>query len=220
MKKKTMITVLGLIVGLHCLFAQTSKGTFSAGVSTTFEPFNQYIYPAGGFSFGSVQDKSDDPDFEDEKSKFRTVNVKPRFGYFVANRLAMGLDLQALQTWQRQGDFTITTNTLMFGPFLRYYIPANKVLLFLETSGRAGQFTLKAENPNFEDSESKQRSNLMQWSTAAGASFPLSNRFTFDVQTGYDFLRSQSQEDNPDNERSIMRGMSLQLGFTFFFPKA
>ena len=137
-------------------------------------------------------------------------------GYFIIDNLAIGLDLNVGLTTYKTGDENdkFSTTSLSVGPFVRYYIPASKVLPFFELSGSAGAWNTKynySDNSNREDE--KDKTGIVSFGGGIGLAAPLGERVMVDVLAGYHSVTYKDKENNEDNERTVIGTLGLEIGF-------
>jgi len=207
----TMKNILVLIVLCACSFtfskAQTGKGRVFVGVSSTYgmAGTGSDLMTLG---FSSTKNKSDTYD-DDDPSKTTSFNVLPKVGYFVIDNLAVGLDVNIATSTEKDGDYKTTQTLLSAGPFVRYYIPSEKVWPFAELGGSLGSIKYKYGSGS-SDSENKSSANSI-WG-GVGMAVPVGNHVTFDVLAGYRSITLKDKEDNDDNYRTVMGTVGVEVG--------
>jgi len=218
MKRVSLLTVCFVIISIGFLSAQTGKGKILTGLSSNISLGSGSDLMQLGYS--SVKTKSDADGFEEtDPATMLSFNLSPKIGYFVAENFAIGLDLNfgLLSTKDGEDEYEhkIIQSALSIGPFVRYYIPTEKVLPFFELGAAYGTGTTKfdyTDNTNLEDDEYK--SSVMSLRGGVGLAAPLGEKVMFDVLAGYSSMTIKDIEDNPSNERTIMGTVGLKLGFT------
>jgi len=208
----TILTAALLAVCSGSLNAQTQKGTFMIG--DLYRPGKALSYDFLGSSmnigFGSQKYKSDASE-DSSPTKLLSFNLMPRVGYFFADNLLVGIDLTLASERHKEEYYTFTIGTLGAGPFVRYYIPLEKVLPFFELDGSLGRIRYKYSSDQEED-ESK--SSLNSIGGGAGLAIPLGRIVTFDMLVGYSHVVMKDKEDNDSNYREINNSAGVKLGFT------
>ncbi len=217
MKKLNLLIVLMLTIGFGMLQAQTNKGTVLLGVSSTLS-----LAGTGSdlmnIGISSVKYKSDaDGYVEPDPDKMTSFNFLPKAGYFIADNLVLGLDLNIAISSEKDGEDNDKFKRTMIsaGPFIRYYIPSTKVLPFIEINSSFGSIKNKYEyydNSFWDDEEYK--TSINSFGGGIGFAAPLGERVTFDVLAGYNSIRIKSKDNNEDNDRSVVGTLGLKLGFT------
>jgi hypothetical protein len=217
MKKITSFTIILFAISFGILNAQMNQGKVLLGVSSAIS-----LSAAGSelmsLGFSSIKYKSDADGFEEpEPSKMTSFNLLPKVGYFFADNLAIGLDARISLSSEKYGgeDDKYSTRIFSAGPFIRYYIPASKILPFFEISGSFGGINYKSDysdNTYWEDSEYK--TSIRSFGGGIGLAAPLGERIMFDVLAGYDSLTIKDKEDNDDNYRSVIGTTGIKIGFT------
>jgi hypothetical protein len=216
MKKVILLLTMLCIVNLTFLNAQTTKGKFLFGVSSALS-----LAGTGSnmmsFGFSSTEDKSDASGFtEDKPDKTVSINFLPKVGYFIVNNLAIGLDISYAFSKEKDGDddYEFTDNLLSAGPFVRYYVPTSKVKPFMEISGAYGGINMKYKESSYDDQTNK--SSLISFGGGVGLAVTLGEKVTFDGMVGYNSMVIKDKKDNPDNNRSVIGTLGLNLGFTVY----
>jgi len=127
MKKTLCFTVLILFASL-ALNAQISKNRSMIGVSTSLVGES---YVPDLLNLGFLTSKADGSDM---KTKYTVFNLMPKFGYFFADNLALGLNAAIAVYSEKYDGYKSTNTTFGIGPFARYYFPGTKVMPFLEAT--------------------------------------------------------------------------------------
>jgi hypothetical protein len=223
MKKLTLIFVM--LIGLFSLpviKAQTSAGTMLIGLSSGFNIAGEFSTGSDLMSIGffSTKYKSNASGYtEPDPDKTTNLNLMPKFGMFVVDNLAVGLDVTAAYSQNKSGGSSnkSTITLLMAGPFVRYYIHANKVLPFIEGSATFGSAKLKDE---YEGGSDESKTALHSFGGGLGVAVPLGEKVTLDVMAGYTSLTLKAKKDNPDDARMVMGSFGIKLGFVVFLGGA
>jgi len=216
MKKLTLITTLLLVTSFGLLTAQSNKGNTLVGISSSLNLVGSST-DVMTLGFSSIKQKSNASGFsEPEPDKMTSFNVLPKVGYFIIDDLAIGLDLSYSLAVSKNGETNSKSTYSLFGagPFVRYYLPAAKVLPYFELNSIFGISKSKYESDN---SDNESTSSLTSLGGAVGIAAPLGDKVTFDVSLGYNSLIIKEKEDNPDNDRTVVGTVGLKLGFTIFF---
>ncbi len=206
MKKILVLTVL-----CACSFtfskAQTGKGRVFMGVSSTYG-----LVGTGSdlmtLGFSSAKSKSDSYE-DDDPTKTTSFNLVPKVGYFVIDNLAVGLDVNIAMSSEKDGDYKTTQTLLSAGPFVRYYIPAEKVWPFAELGGSIGSIKSKYGSGS---SDAENKSSLNSIWGGVGMAVPVGNHVTFDVLAGYRSITHKDKENNDDNYRTVMGTVGVEVG--------
>lgn len=196
------------------LSAQTTKGKFLIGEFTnlsltgTGNPMNMNL----GWSTFKQKSDSGNEDNSDPDKEF-SLNLTPRVGYFVINNLAVGLDLSMAYTHSKRNGGESVSNITRFGagPFLRYYIPTQKLLPFAEVNYSFGSSKYAWKSDTYDD---ERISMVQQYGFGIGLGVPLGEKVSFDMLIGYQSYIYKEKEDNEDNVRYIVGTIGLKLGLT------
>lgn len=200
------------ILSFTFLKAQTIQGKFFVGISSSFS-----IAGTGSdlmsLGFTSYKYKSDADGFvEADPDKSFGINLLPKFGFFVINNLVIGVDLTLAFSSDKDGtdDDKYTQTLFGAGPFVRYYIPTEKIKPFFEVGGSFGVRKSKYESDSF---NAKDKYSVRSFVGGIGMAVLLGDRVTFDVMGGYNSLTVKDKEDNEDNYRSVYGSFGLRIGF-------
>ena len=219
MKKSNFF--LAMLIGFFCfpiIKAQTSAGTMLLGLSSGINISGEFSSGSNLLSLGfsSTKYKSNASGYtEPDPDKATNLNLMPKFGIFVIDNLAAGLDVTMAYSQTKEGGSSnkYTLTLLMAGPFVRYYLPAKKVLPFAEVNAIFGTAKYKDE---YEGGSSTNKSGLHSFGGGLGVAAPLGEKVTLDFMVGYNSLSIKSKEDNPDDDRMIMGTFGIKVGFLVF----
>ena len=212
MKKITMVITLMCFFAFSVSEAQIRSGRSLIGVSTSFSYIN-YGSDLMSLGFSTIKYKANllasvDPDV----TKVTTLNLLPKFGYFIINNLAVGLNMYiGTSTDKPKSGGKFNTTSFGLGPFIRYYISGSKVMPFFEISSLFGSETNKYEDPY---SSSSNKNSLSSFGGGAGLAVKLGDKVTFDMMAGYNSTSEKAKENNPNDERTVQGTIAFKLGFT------
>jgi hypothetical protein len=215
MKKIIMMITILCFFTLSVAEAQVNKGRSLIGVSTSFSYIN-YGSDIMSLGFTSVKQKSNAAGYvEPAAEKITTLNFLPKFGYFVCNNLAIGLDVCIASFVENPGGgekFTMTS--LGFGPFVRYYISGSKVMPFFEVNSIFGSINVKDE---YQSTSSSNKSSMSSIGGGAGLAVKLGDKVTFDLMAGYNSMTEKAKQNNPNDERTVQGTLGFKFGFVVLF---
>ncbi len=215
MKKATMLIAVLCVLVFSDMQAQVNKGRSLIGVSTSFSYFN---LGSDILNFGvtSSRDKGNSSVNSDLGSdRIITLNLMPRYGYFIADNFALGINL-CLASSSEKPDKETRYNMTSFGagPFLRYYFPGSKILPFIEASSLFGSVSNKYTAASYENSSSSSTRSL---GGGIGMAVKIGEKVTFDMMAGYNSTSVKAKENNPDNIRTVQGTFGLRFGFVVLF---
>ena len=214
---KKVITFISVLcfLGFSVSEAQIIRGRSLLGVSTSFSYVN-FGSDIMSLGFTSTSYKGNSTDYVDPgKDKIITLNLLPRFGYFVANNLALGLNLCIASSTDKPGDGEKYTMTAFgAGPFVRYYISGSKVMPFFEVSTLFGSVTSKNVYLGNEYSNS---SSMRSIGAGAGVAVKVGEKVTFDLMAGYNSMSEKAKENNPNDNRTVQGTLGFKFGFVVLF---
>ncbi|NOY38567.1 MAG: porin family protein [Chlorobi bacterium] len=220
MKRSIAIYVI-LILLIPIAGAQTGKGSFL--IATTTDLSNSMAGLTGGGSGNSagialrtsfINTSADSQNSVKEKTTF--LNFTPRVGYFISNRLVIGLDLTLWTSKQSysSGDYKSIMTLTAYGPFVRFYFSGEKkVVPFLEAKGSVGSWKTKS---SFGANTYRGKNSIISWSGGAGLAFYISDKISIDILAGYESLISK-EKDSQDSSSSHNNTLGLAFGFTLVF---
>ncbi len=182
-----------MLINIGLINAQAGQGKILLGASSELgAPLRGSDFI--NFGYSSSRDKGDEPGFaETLPSKVMTISILPKVGYFVADNLALGLDLNYTLTTRRSGDDLNSRSSqriINAGHFVRYYIPTTKVLPFFEVNSSFGRALDKWGNVN----NGSLTINLASFGGGIGVAIPLTDRFAFDVLAAYSSVTQTSNQ--------------------------
>ena len=209
MKRISLIAMIVLIANVSVLNAQTTKGKFLVGVSSAVsasEESNSF----GSMGYSTHKTKYGSSKGTSNKDWSLGVNASPKFGYFVIDNLALGLNvcLWANHT-NVNNDYSINSSLLGVGPFVRYYLACEKIKPFFEIGGYYGQYGSKYSKSSF----SNRLGGIINLDCSAGLAFPIGDKVNFDLQLNYDYYYNKQIINNPVKVRTNTSTVGLKLGF-------
>lgn len=177
---KKLITFLFSCVVVFTAQAQTSQGNMSIG---------------GGVSYSSDKRETGG---EDVKSS--TFTFQPSFGYFVADNLAVGLNLSLSSTKEDNGLGGDDKSSVFFvGPFARYYkfTSNDKFAFFAQAGFNVGSIK---DEPDGADETKGSAFNLY---ISPGFSYFFNEHWALDLQlAGISYTSLDPDKDVDDNKRT------------------
>jgi hypothetical protein len=217
MKKITVLLISICLVSISVINAQTNKGRVLLGVSSaiSLSGSGPNILSLG---YSTTTKKSDAPLYiESDPDKNLSVNLLPRFGFFIFNNFALGADICIGYYNFKNGALKNESTQTIFGggPFIRFYFPTQKVRPFLESSATFGsqQYKFKSDDGS---SDINVTSFITSFGAGLGLAAPIGEKTTFDIMASYNSTTSKYKEDNPDNDRYITGNIGIRLGFTLY----
>ena len=199
--KNTIVFITLLILSLN---VSAQDGGFSAKTQGTY------------FANGSVDIFSTTRKINDNKSDAFTIQFMPRAGYFVMDRLAVGLGLVISSNKETAdnafgGEIETTITGLGIAPLARYYFDNN---LFGEAALGIGSTKTKVEGSGFGDNEFK--SSTFGFRLGAGYAFFLGNHIAIEPSLNYSW-EDINPEDAPSGYNESLSSIFLNVGITAFF---
>ena len=198
---KNSITLIALLFLMLNVNAQ--DGGFSAKTQGTY------------FANGSVDIFSTTRNINDNKSDAFTIQFMPRAGYFVMDRLAVGLGLVVSSNKESTdtgfGELETTVTGFGIAPLARYYFDNN---IFGEAAIGIGSTKSKTEGGGFGDTEIK--SNTFGFRIGAGYAFFLGSHIAIEPSLNYSW-EDINPEDAPSGYDESLSSIFLNVGITAFF---
>jgi hypothetical protein len=180
-------------------------------VHSQFNTDSKMVGASSSMDFGLFSSKDGGSDI---KTKTITYDLNPRFGYFVDNRFAAGMDMDISMSRTKVGENDPTSsNSYTVGCFSRYYAQSvGSVVPFGEVNAGLGRSVSKSTD--FSGETVKYKHNIFYAGAGGGAAFFLADNFALEGMLLYDFTRYK----NPDTDgKHATHGLLLKFGFTFFF---
>lgn len=191
------------------LNAQTEKGKLLIGMSTTLSSIGTgpEMFGAG---FSSTQTKVGSESSAPTKSY--GVNIVPKVGYFIVDKLALGLDINfsySSMDIKSTEEFQSTTFGGI-GIFSRYYMPVSRIYPFVEIDAGIGIASIKSESQN---NDSDSQSFFYNLGAGIGLAVPLGEKVTIDLIAGYDFIKELPNETYFDQRiESTIHSLGIEIG--------
>ncbi|WP_246141799.1 hypothetical protein [Phaeodactylibacter luteus] len=183
MKKQTVLWILmGLFPAL--LFGQyTEQGNFIIGTTLGFSSAHSKVTQEDGAA-----------DIATENPVSTQLSISPSMGYFLVDHLALGLgmDYTFNRVERNEGD-TNKDSDLLFGPFVRYYVPvAQDMAFFLE-----GNFGFGNASDNLVLGSEVQRINTNIMAMGVGPGFTIFSGSAIGIEAllKYNYARSKFDTD-------------------------
>jgi opacity protein-like surface antigen len=191
-----------MLITYSLSFAQVEKGKwFVAGASSLRLDVSKQKSGTGG-------------SLSDEYS-YRRFNFDPMAGYFVIDKLPVGLYFDVSTEWQKDewdGDIDKTTDFIV-GPFARYYIKQfDKLIPFAEARFGVGSYKDK-----YNDGDTYTES-AFSYRFGAGASYFFIDNVAFDAFIGYDY-DGYTNKSGSQNTTYITSSIEINFGIVVTFGK-
>jgi len=198
--KKLLLTSVCFLFLMAGALAQTTSGTFALG---------------GGISFTASTEETTG---EDQKTtQFQFI---PSAGYFVADNLMVGINLNLLSQKGKQGTAETKFSQFAVGPFARYYMfTSNEKFAF---TGEAGlSFGSNKYTPS---TGNEQKGSSINFYISPGFAYFLNDRWGLDFQLqGITYTSTDPNKDvDNDKENSFTIGANFfnpELGFRYYFAR-
>jgi hypothetical protein len=166
----------------------------------------------------STQKESDAPG----SSKATVFQLAPGVGYFFADNLAAGINLN-LSTVHNSSDgsgsyggYSSTGTTFTAGPFVRYYFSvAPQVKLFVHTDASWGSSKVSSSYAGTGTNDNPPGAPISMYEGKAGAAFFLNPTVALEVTAGY---QSMTEKDNsgPATIKYTTGSMIIGVGFQIY----
>jgi len=174
--KKSLLLVVLLNAVLGLAQAQfTDRGRFMLGSAVGFATNNSTIT------------RSDQNDVSEPRNS--QWNVAPSVGYFLFDHFALGIGMDyTSSSEQNEGEEATNDNDLLFGPFVRYYIPFGDKAIFLQ-----GNFGFGNSTDNLVLGGVRQRINTNILAYGAGPGFTIFSNDAIGIEAlvKYNYARSK-----------------------------
>jgi hypothetical protein len=144
-------------------------------------------------------------------------NLAPRVGYFLFDRFAAGLILNAGTSKNEYETYDFFSGTVIkatshsksisVGPFVRYYLP---VPVFFQASATFGGQRIEYDEPA---TAGQIKSSLKKWSLAAGYAYFLNDYVAIEPSIGY---QSDVTKNKDNDSKSTVRSIALSAALTIY----
>jgi len=180
-------------------------------VNAQFNTDSKMVGASSALNLGLSSSKYAESDI---KTNNLYLYMNPRFGYFIDNMFAAGMDLGISTSRSKEGENDPTSyNSYLAGFFTRYYYQtAAPVVPFGEVNAGIGRSVSKYTD--FTDEVQKTKHNILYAGAGAGAAFFVADNFALEGLLIYTYSR---QKNTATDGKSNQHGVAVEFGFTFFF---
>ncbi|AQW89420.1 OmpW family outer membrane protein [Elizabethkingia anophelis] len=195
MKKNLLIGAFALLG--FAASAQTEKGSWVVGGSTSI-----------GFNNVSTKVKSDNTTFDGPK--VNTFTIAPSAGYFVIDKLSVGLDLAYTNATTKYDGAKTTSNTFAILPTATYYFTDNTVIKPYLGAGIG--YASNTEKEEYRGKSNEYTVDGFAWKVKGGFAYFFTPSIAADLGLSY------SQFSNKDNGvRTNVNTFGVGVGLSVFF---
>jgi outer membrane protein len=198
--KKTKIALTIFLLSTISLFSQTEKGKYYLGAQSKL-----------GASFTKQKLKSNT--ITQEYGSTNTFSLSPQVGYFIADNFVIGIELaMSFSNYTDKNNHSSSANnTYLFAPFLKYYFSQNEFKPFLFAEYGIGTHHSKYNSTyyNFDG-----KSKLSALAIGGGISYFINSTIGLDLGINYTSTSSKANENNPNEDKNIISGITSTVGFT------
>lgn len=198
MKKVLLIGAIALFGAMN---AQMEKGSWVIGGSTNL-------------GFNSVTTKYSAGNQSSTEPSVTTIGFSPSVGYFIKDKLALGIDLGVQSLSQKDGNSKYTATTLSVMPTGTYYFKSGtKVIPFLGAGIGYASTKLTEKYNGLSDST---ETNGLAWKVKGGIVYLINPNVGVDLGIGYDQFTDKQTVSGTDYKTTIGT-LGVNLGFSIFF---
>ncbi|AKH93944.1 OmpW family outer membrane protein [Elizabethkingia anophelis] len=195
MKKNLLIGAFALLG--FAASAQTEKGSWVVGGSTSI-----------GFNNVSTKVKSDNTTFDGPK--VNTFTIAPSAGYFVIDKLSVGLDFAYTNATTKYDGAKTTSNTFAILPTATYYFTDNTVIKPYLGAGIG--YASNTEKEEYRGKSNEYTVDGFAWKVKGGFAYFFTPSIAADLGLSY------SQFSNKDNGvRTNVNTFGVGVGLSVFF---
>ena len=205
-KNMKKILLIGAVALCGALNAQMTQGSWVVGGSTNL-----------GFNNINTKSKVDNKTIDDG-DKYSTFNLTPSMGYFVANNLAVGLDLGFVSITEKYEDYKFVTSTLSLMPTVTYYFKKeSNIAPYL---GAGVGYASISEKESIGSYSEKTTNDGFAWKAKGGVVYLITPSIGVDL--GLSYGEVSNNEDVSFNGGKIKATnktstLGINAGFSFFF---
>lgn len=191
--KKLVLTAFALTM-FNVAFAQFNKGRMLVG---------------GAVGFQTTTEKQTST-ITTPTIKENTFSLSPNFGYFVIDKLAVGLNFNLSNTTEKYSgggyDYKFTTQSFIASPFVRYYFGPG---IFAQ-----GQYGIGSAKSGDDSNTTKYSES--QWSLGVGYAYFLNDNVAIEPSVKYQssVLKEKGQDTKDTNS-----GIAINIGFQIYLGK-
>ena len=199
MKKISFLLLVMLIGSIMSSFAQVEKGKW-------------FVAATGNCNFDIGKSKVKYGGTTNENSKYFNFNFNPMVGYFVVNKLPVGLyfDVQSSTSKDPDNSDKYSETQFIVGPFARYYITDLKKL-FPYVEARVGLGSSKSKyNDNDPDKESYFSTRI-----GGGGTYFFAKNVGLDLFVGYNYDAWTDKSSNNSAARAAQIESSQETKYTY-----
>lgn len=196
--KKVIFTIACLTI-VCAAFAQFDQGTI-------------LISGESGLSISALSNKAKNDGNSTKLSNSTSFSFSPAAGYFVIDKLAVGLnlDLGTSKTKDNDDDFESVNTSISVGPFARYYI----------TKGLFGEFALgigsQKDKETFDGDTDETKYSTFSWGLGAGYAIMISDQVAFEPSLGYG---SVALKPDGGDGKLVSAGLLINVGVSVYLGK-
>lgn len=233
MKKLFTILCVALLTFSVSAQTQTDQGTFLIGLNTGLGYSNMNITDVEGYgsaNWGDTYDEQSSSTLNFNLTDFSALLESVRFGYFIADNLAIGLGLNFrldgtnedyVSTLNSAGtdDVKATTTTFGIEPIVRYYVRWGKGSLFTQFSYEIGSETYSVELSE-QDNPDDMITKSSDLGFGIGYSIYVSDHISIEPLVGYNMLTHTTIDGGVSSTGTIddlvvsRSALSLSIGMT------
>ena len=154
-----------------------------------------------------------------DNGKTRNLAFTPQIGRFVANNLAVGLEIPYSFNKEIEGENSYATSSISIVPFVRYYFGTAKIKPYLHGAIGPGWGRSKVElnenlDPNF-SFEDKRNTNLFATEIGGGIAVFVNQYISIDLGLGYNSVSASDKSSNNDR-KDIISGFGSNIGVVVY----
>jgi outer membrane protein len=199
MKKLLFMSIM--IYSSFTLFAQKEE--------TKTKPTDKgHFIVDGSVYFSTNNTKSEQDGFNATKSNSFSLGISPKVAYFVADRLALGLETSFGYadnefTNSNGTKFSGNSTSITVGPFIRYYL----------VNGLFGQASLGFGKSNSENDGFENESDFFRYQLGIGYAIFLNEHISLEPTISYQHSKNKSDQSTFETTNN---GFTLGAGFTIY----
>jgi outer membrane protein len=193
MKRNSIASfVLICLMGLSTMAtAQTDRGSFLISASSSL-------------GYSSLSRKNEQYSVGSDAGKVSTLQLNPGVGYFLANNLALGVQLSIKSYTTKQNMSRDSESLAMILAFSRLYFGSGSSKPFVQGAVGIGRQEVGIKNPKIE--------NVSGYEVDGGVAIFLTPNIALEFILGYTRVTSGYSDNS-----STLRGLGTQVGFSLAF---
>lgn len=186
---------------------------FSLGFTANAQTEQGHLLIGGEskLNFTSLNSKWKTDDDSGDVGKTTNLDFSPQIGFFVADGLALGIEIPISYSSEKDEDENKYNSTSMaFAPFLKYYFGSGNIKPYFQGEFGIGNLNMKYEPASGTSDDAS--AGMFLYQVGGGIGVFLNEKVSLDFGLGYSSVSIKPDEDNDINYQNISSGFGLGIG--------